>query len=339
MKSSPVGLAQIADLDALATAFHAAARGKRGRPEVEAFRDDLHRRLARLRERVMDGEWTPAPMRAFSIRDPKPRLIHAPAFADRVLHHALMAQVGPVLDRSLVFDTYACRIGKGTLAAVRRAADHAARHPWCARIDIRAYFASIDHGVLLGLLDRRFRNRNLMDLFARILAAHHTAPGRGLPIGALTSQHFANAYLGGADRFVLETCKASGLVRYMDDMVWWGPDRAAVRGVLGETTGFLADRLHVTVKSPVHVGRSGHGLGFCGFRVLPGRLRLSRRRRRRYGEIRRAAERAALAGRLDARGLQSAYAGALALTVHAQARGWRRAQLLRVPVDPALEEL
>src|SRR3954467_13201881 len=150
MKRSPVGLAEIAELHNLATAFHAAARGKRGRGDVEAFQSHLDYELASLRADLLAGTLSPGPMRRFRIRDPKPRTIHAPCFRDRVLHHAVMAHVGPVLDRALVFDTYACRTGKGTLAAVQRASTHAKRFGWFTQIDVRAYFASIDHMVLLG---------------------------------------------------------------------------------------------------------------------------------------------------------------------------------------------
>ena len=101
-------LAEIADWHNLATAFHAAARGKRGRGDVEAFRADLDRELSDLQADLIAGTWAPRPMRQFRIHDPKPRLIHAPCFRDRVAHHAIMAHVGPVLDRVLVFDTYAC---------------------------------------------------------------------------------------------------------------------------------------------------------------------------------------------------------------------------------------
>jgi hypothetical protein len=125
MKRSAVGLAEIADLHNLAAAFHAAARGKRGRGDVEAFRDNLDRELSALQAGLLAGTLSPAPMRRFRIHDPKPRLIHAPCFRDRVVHQAIMAHVGPVLDRTLVFDTYACRAGKGTLAAVQRASAHA----------------------------------------------------------------------------------------------------------------------------------------------------------------------------------------------------------------------
>ena len=339
MKRSAVGLAEIADLHNLAAAFHAAARGKRGRSDVEAFRDNLDRELSALHAGLRAGTLSPAPMRRFRIHDPKPRLIHAPCFRDRVVHHAIMAYVGPVLDRTLVFDTYACRAGKGTLAAVQRASAHAQRYDWHAQIDVRGYFASIDHAILLDLLARQFKNQDLMLLLTRIIRAHEDSPGCGLPIGTLTSQHFANFHLGGLDRRLLEVCRVQGFVRYMDDLVWWTDDRGAALAALDVARCYLAEALHLQVKQPVRVGRSRDGLSFCGFRILPGRLLLSRRRRRRYAALRKDAERAWVDGRIDARGLQSAYASALALTVHADAAGWRREQLRRQPLEPALEAL
>ena len=160
-----------------------------------------------------------------------------------------------------------------------------------------------------------------------------------MPIGTLTSQHFANFYLGGLDRRLLEICRVPGFVRYMDDLIWWTDDRAAARAAVDVARCYLAEALHLQVKQPVRVGRSRYGLSFCGFRILPGRLLLSRRRRRRYAALRNGAERAWQDGRIDARGLQSAYASGLALTVHADAAGWRREQLRRQPLEPALAAL
>lgn len=343
MRRSPVGLREIADPHNLAAAFHAAAAGKRGRADVEAFRGRLERELERLRAELTDETYCPGPMRCFRIHDPKPRLIHAPCFRDRVAHHAIMAHAGPVLDRALIFDTYACRVGKGTLAAVQRASEHAARHAWYGQTDIRAYFASIRHDVLLALLARRFKSKALLRLFERIVRSHaHSpgrGPGRGLPIGALTSQYFANFYLSGADRLVLERPDVGGYVRYMDDLVWWADDRAAVRRVAEVLRGYLCEELGLKMKPPLHVGQSVHGLTFCGFRILPRRLLLSRRRRIRYGRLRRRAESDWLRGMSGAAGLQSAYSGALALTLHADAKAWRRLQLRRHPVAPALDAL
>ena len=171
MKRSAAGLAEVADLHNLASAFHAAARGKRGRGDVEAFRANLDRELAVLRAGLLAETLKPGPMRRFRIHDPTPRLSQAPGFRDRVLHHAIMNHVGPVLDRALVFDTYACRAGKGTLAAVQRASTHALRYQWHAQIDVRGYFANIDHAILLDQLGRKFKDAGLMRLLARIVAA------------------------------------------------------------------------------------------------------------------------------------------------------------------------
>jgi hypothetical protein len=334
-----VGLKDVADWRNLAAAFERASRGKRGRTDVVAFAADLEGRLERLRRQILAGDIEVGRTRRFLIHDPKPRVIHAPPFEERVLHHALMAPIAPVLDRSLVADTYACREGKGALSAVLRAQHHLRRQPWYAQIDIRGYFASIDHAVLLDLLARKFKNRELLPLVARVVGAHEDAPGRGLPIGALTSQHFANAYLASADRHLLETCQVGGFVRYMDDLVWWGRDRIEVRDALASVSRHIEGSLRLEVKRPVLVRRSSEGLNFCGFRVRANRLLLSGRRRRRYALHRRRWEEAWLAGRIDDTELQAGYAAALGITAHADAAGWRRAELARRPLDPALVAL
>lgn len=333
MKRSAVTLADVADWHNLNAAFWQASRGKTARADVVAFRTGLEHRLASLRRDILEGTVRLGQMRSFRIHDPKPRLIHAPAFRERVLHHALMAHVGPVLDRALVADTYACRVGKGALAAVRRCQQHLRRFPWYAKIDVRAYFATIDHAVLLGLLRRRFKNGPLLDLMARIVDAHHDRPGKGLPIGALTSQHFANSYLAGLDRLLLERCHVRGMVRYMDDVVWWADSRDVVRETERTASSFVREDLRLEVKQPVQIGRSAAGIPFCGYRVLPGALLLSRRRKRRYAACRKKWEHAFTGGEIDARALQAGYSSALAITAHADAAPWRREQLRRVPLE------
>ena len=118
--------------------------------------------------------------------------------------------LGPILDRVLVFDSYACRVNKGALAAVKRVQHHSRRYPWYVKIDIKGYFASIDQHILLTMLNRRFRDKDVLRLIERIIKHHEVTMGKGLPIGALTSQLFANYYLNDLDRLLLETCKVSG---------------------------------------------------------------------------------------------------------------------------------
>ena len=321
----------VASLDTLASAFWLASSGKRARADVQRYAACLDTELARLRDDILNGRAPEGRWTSFGIFDPKPRRILAPCFRDRVLHHALMLHMSPVLERALVDDTFACRPGKGTLAAVLRAQEHVRRFPWYVKADVRAYFASIDHAILRGVLRRRFKDPGLLALCDRILERTPDPPGRGLPIGALTSQHFANAYLDALDRFLLEAVRVRGLVRYMDDVVFWCETRQDARDALEAARAFLARERDLALKSDARIGRSVQGLPFLGFRILPGTLRLSLRRRRRYAAARARWEEAFAAGHIDGRGLQAGYAAALAITAHAEAAAWRRAQLERRP--------
>ncbi len=331
-RRSPVGLAAVANIETLSQAFWRASRGKGEREDVRHFAADLDGALVQLGRDILSGRAPEGRWTSFEIHDPKPRQILAPCFRDRVLHHALMAHMGPVLERALVHDTFACRPGKGTLAAVLRAQHHVRRSPWFVKADMRAYFASIEHPTLRGVLRRRFKDPGLLALCDRILERTPiVTPGRGLPIGSLTSQYFANAYLDGLDRFLLEDQRAHvrAMVRYMDDVVWWCDTREAAKATLALATSFVAVERGLELKPSAMIGRSARGLPFLGFRVLPGALRLSLRRRRRYTAARARWEKAYVQGLVDDVGLQAGYASALGITAHARATAWRAAELER----------
>jgi hypothetical protein len=331
VKRTRIELADVGDLGNLAVATFRAARGKRSRPDIVAFLSRLDHELAGLRRAILGGSIEVGRGVRFEIRDPKPRKIFAPCFRERVLHHALMAHVGPVLERTLVDDSFACRTGKGSLAAVRRTQQHVRRFPWYAKMDVRSYFASIDHAILEKRLRRVLKGQGLLDLLHRIITSHQDSPGRGLPIGSLTSQCFANFYLDPLDRFLLETRGVAGLVRYMDDFVLWTETRKLAVQAVAAAVSFLEGCLSLTAKQPVQINRSARGVTVCGYRVLPGTLRLSQRRRRRYLGALRSSEAAYLSGRLDELGLQRACDAALAITAHADAVPWRRARRAAQP--------
>lgn len=326
MKRTRIDLEEVADLANLAEATFRAAGGKRHRPAVAAFLGRLDRNLETLRREILDGSVRIGEGRRFRIRDPKPRSIYAPCFRERVLHHALMCPIGPVLDRALVDDSFACRAGKETLAAVRRAQQHARRFPWYVKMDVRSYFASIDHAVLERRLRTRLKGEGVLSPIRLIVAAHADAPGKGLPIGSLTSQILANDYLDPLDRFLLESCRVEGLVRYMDDFVFWTPTRDDALTIRDDARSFLAERLLLAAKEPSQVNGSARGVTVCGFRVRPGTIRLSQRRRRRYIQARRRCEEDYRAVRIDALQFQQAHDTAHAITMHADARAWRRAR-------------
>lgn len=337
MKRSKLSIEDVADWHNLAEAFARAARAAADRRPVEHYRSRLEQELAQLREGLLAGDFPVGRMRAFHIRDPKPREIHAPVFAERVLHHALMAGVGPVLERALVYDSYACRVGKGSHAAVLRCQAHMRRYDYFVQIDIHSYFSYIDHAVLMARLARRFKSKLLLQLVQRIVSAYESEPGKGLPIGALTSQHFANYYLADLDRLLLNHSGVRGMVRYMDDIIWFCDSREEARQQLGLVDAFLETQLLLHRKPDAVLRPSVHGTLFCGHRVLPGVIKLSRRKKQRYQSRRAYWENQFQSGHIDNQELQRNMASIIGMTRLADATGWRQAQLLRRPLAAELE--
>ena len=272
----------LAERENLRVAFWKAARGCRASPACIRFAARLDENLARLAEEIRDGSVEPGGFHRFRIYDPKERVISAPPFRDRVLHHAIMNVCEPHLDRWLIADTFACRTGKGRLRALDRASHFARRHPWFLKMDIRKYFDSVSHDRLLALFGRRFKDRRLLALLGKLVHSHESAPARGLPIGSLISQHLANFYLGWLDRYVKETLRRPGYVRYMDDFVVWGDGWDDLAAVLDSVRGFLSSELDLTLKDFPYANRTGHGMDFLGFRVFPKRREPNRASRRRF---------------------------------------------------------
>ena len=327
MQRLRIDLIGIAAWDNLLPAVWKAARGKRQRPDVACFLSALDVRLNRLAEDIVAGAVPYGRYRSFYIHDPKRRLIHAACFEDRVLHHAIMNLAEPVFERVLVPTTYACRPGKGVHRAAIQVQHNLRRFPWFVQVDVDGYFPSIDHRLLFALLQRRFKGGDFLDLLWRIIDSYHSHPGKGLPIGSLTSQHFANHYLNGADRFLLNASPVCAMVRYMDDIICWCADKASARQVLADLREYLHDQLSLRLKPSTQINRSARGVTYCGFRILPGATRLTPRKKRRYRILREQWESACLDGEIDSRTLQQAYAAVHAITLHTDSQTWRQRNL------------
>lgn len=262
-----------------------AARGKRGSHAVARFLADLEPECLGLQRALADGTWEPGPASRFEIHDPKRRTITAAPFADRVVHHAVMDVLEPVLDRRMVDASYACRRGKGTHAALRRARRLVRRHGWFLKLDVAKCFESIDHDVAVQSLARSVKDRRVLALCERIVRSGGPT-GVGLPIGNLTSQWLANLVLDRLDHFALEVLRVRGYVRYMDDFVLFDDDGQRLRAHLDVVTEFLRGALRLTLKQrATTLAPTSQGLPFLGWRFLPGVTRLrpenARRTRRR----------------------------------------------------------
>jgi len=204
-----------------------AQRGKRFRPAVARFHFTLERELLVLQAELASKTYRPGPYRSFYIYEPKQRLISAAPYRDRVVHHALTGVLEPIFERSFVFDSYACRKGKGTHAAVARCRNHARRFRYVLKADIRKFFPSVDHDILKHLIAGKIKDPNVLWLMGLIL--DHSNPQepllqwfpeddlftpaerrRGFPIGNQTSQFFANVYLDPLDHFVKDRLGVDG---------------------------------------------------------------------------------------------------------------------------------
>ncbi|QQZ30681.1 hypothetical protein HMY34_19040 [Thiothrix subterranea] len=335
MKRHCIRLADIAAIDNLTLAVWKAARSKRHRPDVIRFTTQLDQHLQQLAQDIVQAKVPYARYREFYIHDPKERLIHAACFEDRVLHHAIMNLAEPVFERALVPTTYACRPDKGVHRAVAQVQANLRRYPWYVKTDISGYFPSIDHRILHDLLQRRFKGADFLFLLWRIIDSYHAKPDKGLPIGSLTSQHFANYYLDGTDRFLLEHLKVQAQVRYMDDTLFWCNSRAEANEKLAALREYLHVERQLHIKPNSQINRSSAGVSYCGYRILPGAILLSRRKRQRYQQLRRQWEQAWLDGQITELVLQQAYQSVHAITLHADSQAWRKQNLQLYP-SPAI---
>lgn len=284
---------RIASFENLLAAEKAALRYKRQRPAPASFHYDLEPNLFVLHDELQSGTCQPGEYRSFWIRDPKKRLISAAPYRDRVVHHAVCRVVEPIFDRTMIFDSYANRVGKGTHKALDRATQFCRRWPYVLKCDVEKFFPSIDHEILLGLVARKIKCPRTLDLVGRIVRASNPResvagyfPGddlftpherrRGIPIGNLTSQFLTNVMLDPLDHFVKEAWGWRGYLRFADDFLLFGDDKRKLGERLCMLRRFLQPlrlRLHrrKCVVLPVRAG-----VPFLGWRLYPDHRRLRR---------------------------------------------------------------
>jgi RNA-directed DNA polymerase len=281
MKRAGNLIERIADPDNLRLAAWKAAKGKRHSREVLAYHADLDEHLVCLRHQLLTGRVETGDYRYFRIYEPKERLICASAFREQVLHHALMNVCHIHFDDYLIEDSYASRQGKGVHAALDRAQYFTARYGWYLKLDVKKFFDSIHHDTLKKQLSRRFKDDRVLSAFFQIIDSYEAVPGRGVPIGNLTSQYFANHYLAGLDRFVKQELGCKAYVRYMDDMVLWHAAKEWLRQANAAIDQYVTERLHCRLK-PVQLNRTGSGVPFLGYRLFSFHRRLLHKSKIRF---------------------------------------------------------
>jgi len=235
---------------------------------------DLEDQILTLQDELKENSYRPGPYRYFMIKDPKDRTIAVAPFRDRVVHHAIVRILTPVYEKVFIHDSYATRPVKGTHAAIKRAHKFLRSSVWYLKTDIEKYFASVDHEVLVELIQRKIKDREFIDLLGLIIR-NGAETGKGIPIGNLTSQFLANVYLDPLDHYIKDHLAWKRYVRYMDDMVFFSDSKEMLLEIKKHVEEFLSERLILRLKpKATHLNRVSHGLSFLGMRIFPGIIRI-----------------------------------------------------------------
>ncbi len=273
----PLLFTDISSIKALNAAWRKFSRGKKSRQDVSSYQQDLQPNISNLHELLVSGYYRHQPYQKFMIHDPKQRSIHKATVQDRVVHQSIVTATEPLFERRFIFDSYSCRAGKGTHAGVKRlytflrkVSNNDTRKVYILKCDIKKYFASIDHHILLGLIEHQVCDERTLELIRTILSSHGQESGCGIPLGNVTSQLFANIYLHELDWYVKQTLGVKYYARYCDDFVIVSDDKLYLRNIVGKIRQFLWEKLHLELHPYKITIRSwNQGIDFLGFVLRP----------------------------------------------------------------------
>lgn len=277
--------------------FREAAKGKRGKNEVAYFEINLEENIINLVDELSKGIYICGEYTHFFIHEPKERLTSAAPFRDRVVHHALCNIIEPIFEKKFIYDSYANRKGKGNLRALERCTQFMRRFDYVLPMDVKQFFAAIDHALLIESLSKGIHDEKVLDLCILII---HSGAGilnncyemmyfrgddllagirpRGLPIGNLTSQFWANVYLNGLDHYIKRDLKCRGYVRYVDDLLLFSNNKKELHEWKNAIVNYLAG-MRLTIHENSAQSRPCRvGVPFLGFQVFPDHRRLKRRK-------------------------------------------------------------
>ncbi|HLD05457.1 MAG TPA: reverse transcriptase domain-containing protein [Candidatus Nanoarchaeia archaeon] len=291
---------KLCSYDNLFLAYKKARQHKTKKPYVLEFEKNLKDNLLQLRIELLFHIYKPRPLKTFILRDPKTRKISKSDFRDRVIHHALCRVIEPLFDKSFIYDSYANRKKKGTLKALKRfdkfkrkVTRNNRRAAFVLKADLKHYFDTVDQKILIGLIKKRISDPRVVWLVTQILDNHHVKQrGKGMPLGNLMSQFFANVYLNELDQFVKHGLRARYYLRYVDDFVILHANPSILSGYKCKINQFLE-----TIQLNLHPDKSKimplpRGIGLLGFRVFPyhklpakRNIRKMQRRMLRYREL------------------------------------------------------
>jgi len=341
-----VSYSKIYEWNNILNAYRSASKGKRGKVAAASFEFKLEDNLLSIQDDLYHKTYQPSGYSNFYIHEPKKRLISAAIFRDRVVHHALCNIICPTFERSFIYDSYANRVGKGTHRAINRAQEFSRKYKYVLPSDIRQFFPSMDHDVLCKILSKKIKDSEIIWLIKSILNSGKDIlkseykmkwfPGdnllaackpRGLPIGNLTSQFWANCYLNPVDHFIKRELRCPAYLRFADDMLMFADRKKELWHYKKE----LIQRLN-TLRLTIHencaqVKPVNEGIPYLGFIIYPNKRRLKRRKGIHYSRKFRSLVKAYNSGNISFSKITASAQGWAAHAANGDTKGLRRSIL------------
>lgn len=270
---------QIISTENIVCAWEEFLCGKRGKYDVQVFSLTLMNNIFKLQRDLEEKRYVHGAYHAFKISDPKPRDIHKASVRDRLLHHAIYRVLYPYFDKRFIADSFSCRNDKGTHKALKRfqkftwrVSKNNTKQCWILKCDIRKFFASIDHKILLSILEKYINDTETIWLCRQVINSFESEKesGRGLPLGNLTSQLFANVYMNEFDQFIKHELRIKYYIRYADDFVIFSDDRYKLQNFIHQINAFLESELHLSLhRNKLFIKTIGSGVDFLGWVHFP----------------------------------------------------------------------
>lgn len=265
----------IISLENLFDAWYEFKKDKRGRKDVQVFERYLEDNLFSLHEELREKTYKHGDYTAFNIYDPKFRHIHKAQVIDRIVHHAIVSVIDPIFDKTFIYDSYSCRKNRGTHKAVKRLSGFIRKVSknykedcFCLKLDIEKFFESVDHSTLTSLIAKKIQDKDLLLLIKNILKSF--SKEKGIPIGNLTSQLFANVYLDDLDQFVKHELKIKYYIRYADDFIILSTNQEYLKQLIPRIAAFLKTNLALSLhENKIVIRKHTQGIDFLGYIVLP----------------------------------------------------------------------
>jgi len=292
----------VTNFENLLKSFYKARQNKRLKRPVMKYYYNLENNIISLKNSLENGDYFPDKYRIFYVKEHKKRLIAAASFKDRVVHHAILNVLEPIYERSFIYDSYGCRRNKGQHKAMKRFQDFSRKNKFVLKLDIGKFYASIDHEILMNIIKKKIVDTKLIYLIQKIVDSGKGLSDsetpifwfygddlftpitrfKGLPIGNVTSQFFANVFLNELDWFIKQKCRCKYYIRYMDDMAIFSDDKQFLWSILEKIKSKLYDLRLILNKSVTNLHPVKEGTEFLGFRIYPTHIKVRKATVYRY---------------------------------------------------------